>query len=306
MSIFPKRTCRNGSVTIHCNVDLSAVRSTHVTPILTLKITDPAGTEVATFEQLVLDLPAERHQAPFEVPKSGTYLRRDVPLMILASYLGGEDQREKLVELLASMPSGRHFYFSFQVPADALLGKYTASLVVHLNGRTRHSATAPGDHFFVEHLVVRRANGDKITIENEGPEPVPAKTALLSLTDTARAATVEIFDVPAHTSVTLTMAERHGYLYYNEERVAIPINGTGSPYLIRDQRVLTMTREGRTYLLRRDQEEAFELSGTAGQLWSRASSLLQVDQLGGQEIEALEDLKGAGLIRELPVAGTAT
>lgn len=307
MSIFPKRAQRGGSVTIHCNVHLAS-RQRHVMPLLRVRVVDPVGTVVAEHAQYVLALPepdaAERAAAAAAAdPVPSQHLRRDVPLLILAGYLSGATGREQLFGALSAIESGRHFYFSQLLPPDAALGRYTVDIALLLDGRVRHSATSSDDMFFVEQLelVEVQRDGDDgagfARVRNPGPEPVPARLAVL------RAGGSEIdarlLELPADTATDIPVPAGAAFLYYSEDRRIIALAGSDAPYVLRDQAMLVARKGDRVFLLQRDQDEGFELAGPAELLWRRADGLLRRDQLTPADLATYGEMVRAGVIHEV-------
>ena len=97
MSLFPKRTISGGNVTIHWNLNTSALYSKHIVPQVRIVIKNPIGEEYVLFDKHILCLPniketsASTNNSSTEGHK---YLRKELPLMILADYLAmGEIKR---------------------------------------------------------------------------------------------------------------------------------------------------------------------------------------------------------------------
>ena len=154
MSIFPKRSVPGGTVTIHWNFNTAHLTDVHICPWVRIGVKDPKGEVAMLFEGHVLGLPdpKDQHQDQDLPAPTLKYLHKNLPLMIIADYLSGRHKREKLVEILQNIQSGRHYYFTYHVAEDAPLGKYTLISEVHSGGETRYSKTAPDDFFEMEGL----------------------------------------------------------------------------------------------------------------------------------------------------------
>ena len=174
MSIFPKRAIKGSTITIHWNITLPAGMETAVCPFVRIGINTPNGQQHMLFEEHILLLPSTAAAA---VEKAGAYqyLNKHTPLLVLASYLTGPQQREKLTEILTNLQNGRHYYFTWPVPADAAPGKYNLLSEMYIDGAVKHSATAAEDFFYIEQLNISTGENGEVVIHNPGPEPVPVK-----------------------------------------------------------------------------------------------------------------------------------
>lgn len=315
MSIFPKRARPGQSVTIHWNFNTAALTATHIYPFVRIGVRDPAGQLTLLLEDHLLALPNPEPGPAAPTPAPTGELRPSLPLLVLASYLSGPRKREALVDLLRGMQTGRHFYFVYQVPADAPLGRYTLLSEVHGEGQVRHSKTAEEDFFLVESvevLAVQAAGGADwtATVRNPGPEPVPVKV-------------VEYFpgqrpnvrmtphQLPPQTTVELPLASARSFLLYSEDRQTLPLTAAyPAPTYLRNQQLLAIDKptadEPTTYVLAPGEEAGYELSGPSRALWNRADGLVtQAELLAGlPDDAALREMLAEGLLRELPASPT--
>ncbi|NMH89060.1 hypothetical protein [Flavivirga algicola] len=150
MSIFPKRAIPGKTVTIHWNFNISSLKNVHIFPRVRIGVKDPNGNVTMLFEEYVLGLPNSEDEITPQKERTFKYLKKNVPLLLLADYFDGISKREQLIERLKNIQSGRHYYFTYTLPNDAPLGKYTLVSEVHSSGEIKYSKTAADDFFFVE------------------------------------------------------------------------------------------------------------------------------------------------------------
>ncbi|MTI22872.1 hypothetical protein E1176_17705 [Fulvivirga sp. RKSG066] len=305
MSIFPKRTVRNSVVTIHWNFNTAHLTDVHVFPYVRIGVKAPDGKITMLFEDHVLGLPESDEQPQPNAKPSLKYLNKNLPLLVIAEYLSGQHQREKLIEILQNIQSGRHYYFSYQVPEDAPLGKYTLISEVHSGGEIRHSKTAKDDFFFVEKVSVKdeekSGEDSKAIVVNHSPEKTPVKIVSCTPTGAGKMKThIEVFELGENEEKAISLNSPLNFLLYNEEREVLPLQQSASAYLLRNQRVLELNKnDGNTYLLKKDKEEAYKLTPGAQSLWSKSDGLLPKSKLSEEELEAFEELSSEGLIHSI-------
>lgn len=311
MSIFPKRARPGQAVTIHWNFNTAALTATHIYPFVRIGVRDPAGQLTLLFEDYLLALPNPEPTATEAVPAPVGSLRPGLPLLVLASYLSGPRPREMLVDLLQGMQTGRHYYFVYQVPAEAPLGRYTLLSEVHGEGRVRHSKTAEEDFFLVESVEVvdfqHTGNDTSVaTVRNPGPEPVPAKVVeyFPGQQPNVRVARQEL---PPQALTRLPLTSDQAFLLYSEDRLTLPLTARRqAPTYLRSQQLLALDKftaaEPTTYVLAPGEEAGYELTGPARTLWERADGLAtQAELLAGlPDDSTLRELLAEGLLRELP------
>jgi len=306
MSIFPKRTRRGTSVTIHWNFNTSQLTQTHIMPFVRLGVQAPDGHVTLLHEGPILALPGPVPTAP--AAAVAQHLPKEVPLLVLASYLSGRHQREALVEMLRGIHTGRHYYFTYAVPAEAPLGKYTLLSELYTDGRLQHSGTAADDFFLVEELHLSPAEarlpGSLVaTVTNPGPEPVPIQVVEYHPQQQPTTAS-SVRKVPACGTLTIESAAPQCFVLYNEEREILPLRLASEPTFLRNQQLLALEKEvdGHpiTYVLTGETDEAYELTGPTRTVWHRADGLSSRAQLTDPEEQAAYQLLlDEGLIREL-------
>ncbi|MCB0486719.1 MAG: hypothetical protein KDC47_11030 [Flavobacteriaceae bacterium] len=305
MSIFPKRSVPGSTVTIHWNFNTAHLQNVHVCPWVRIGVKDPLGQITMLFEDHVLGLPDPEDDLSEGASPPLKYLNKNLPLMVIADYLSGRHKREKLVEILENIQSGRHYYFTYPVPEEAPLGKYTLISEVHSGGEIKYSKTAPDDYFLIEKISlqdVKELEGKKYAvIENHSPEKTPVKIVDCTPASPGRLATsVSVFEMAPFEKKTITLSASISFLLYNEERRLIPLTGSSSPFLLRNQQILEWTKsDGHIYLLKKDKDEAFQLTGPGKTLWQRSDGLFNKDELNDDELRVYEVLKSQELIEEI-------
>jgi hypothetical protein len=294
MSIFPKRTVAGQPVTIHWNLSTPAKLQKPITPFVRIGIIDPAGQLTMLFEEHVLILPSTGIPAPIALQQENKslYLNRHTPLLLLASYLSGGPKREKLTAILNNIQSGRHYYFTWSAPADAEPGKYKLLSEVHIDGCIHYSGTAAEDFFYVEKITAAAKEGI-ITLTNHSPEPVPVKLIHYEAGDHAQPSNIEVFDIPSSGTHQHKQEGQPVFLVYNEERIIMALHGITQKRCVRNQQYLTLQKqeagEEITYVLPREGDEGYRLTGIQQQLWEAANGLNTRAQLRQSDNSAVYD-----------------
>jgi len=304
MSIFPKRAVPGSTVTIHWNFNIAHLTNVHICPWVRIGVKAPDGKLTMLFENHVLGLPDPEEPQEDSNVLPFKYLNKNLPLLVIADYLSGRAKREVLVQILKNIQSGRHYYFTFQVPKDAPLGKYTLISEVHSSGEVRHSKTAADDFFFVERVSFKdtddAGNDNTAVIVNHSPEKTPVKIVGCTVADAGKTKThVNVFEMEALEERRVPLYAPLNFLLYNEEREVVPLQKGVPSYLLRNQQVLELPKEGTTYLLKKEAEEGYTLSEAAAALWHKANGLLPKNELSAQELEAYDELKAEGLIEDI-------
>ncbi|UOQ70195.1 hypothetical protein [Hymenobacter cellulosilyticus] len=237
------------------------------------------------------------------------HLPKNVPLLVLASYLSGRHKREALVELLQGMHTGRHYYFTYAVPAEAPLGRYMLLSELYTDGRLQHSGTAAEDFFLVEdlHLSLAEATpagGLRAVATNPGPEPVSIRVVEYQ-PERQPSTSSYVREVPAQGSLPIESSGSQCFVLYNEEREVLPVISTTEPVFLRNQQLLTLEKEvdglATTYVLTGETDNAYELTGSSRDVWHLADGLHRRSELPDPEMQtAYQDLLDEGLIQELP------
>jgi len=313
MSIFPKRTTRNSCVTIHWNFNTSRLTGAPIFPLVRIGVRSPAGAVTMLLEEHLLVLPGPADPGPVAAAKvaPAANLPKSTPLLVLASYLSGKRKRQTLVEMLEGMQSGKHYYFTFPVPASAPLGKYTLISEVHLDGQVKHSKTAAEDFFFVEEIQVTPLPGPPdgpgtTRVANLSPEPVPVKIVMYHPGQPLRREDVSVRELAPDSVTELPISGGTPFLLYSEERKMLPLFPPRGPHLLRNQQLLSLHKEENgqpaVYLLGPNEEDAYVLEGKYREIWERADGLSPVSQVCGPDnAREYREMLAADLIREIAV-----
>lgn len=307
MSIFPKRTLRGSQVTIHWNFNTATLTGKHIVPYVRIGVYAPDGRLTLLHDGHLLRLPG----LPAETPPADVVaqtLPKSVPLLVLADYLSGRQARTALVDMLRGIHTGRHYYFTYPVPPDAPLGKYTLLSEVYIDGQVRYSGTAADDFFLVEALTlgpgeVTPVGGLAATLTNPGPEPVPVRVVEYQPTQQPTTASY-VREVPAQGTLRLESAAAHCFVLYNEEREVLPVALSAEVGFLRNQQLLSLDKEVEgqavTYVLAGEDDEAYELTGPSREVWQRADGLAVRGQLDSSALQsAYQEMLEAGLIQEV-------
>lgn len=266
MSIFPKRTLPGSVVTIHWNFNTSHVTEAHVFPFVRIGVRSPDGTITMLFEQYVLGLPVIQPPAN-PASRQLLYLKKNTPLLVLADYLSSHHKREELVRILQNIQAGRHYYFTYAVPANAAPGKYSLLSEVYSNGIIRYSATASDDFFLVETVTVE--NG---TIINHSPEPVPIKVVTYQPGEKLLPENITVWEMRAQEKIPVGSFPENSLLLYNEERVCLWLRDQPAIRCIRNQQVLCVPA-GDTLHVLLPSGDAYTLGMEEKAIWEKADGI---------------------------------
>lgn len=306
MSIFPKRTVAGSTVTIHWNLTLPAGMESPVCPFVRIGIIDPAGHTHLLIEEHVLLLPSTAAPAPasLQAEDKWLYLNKHTPLLILASYLSGQQSREKLIDILTNIQNGRHYYFTWPVPRKAAPGKYRLLSEMYLEGSVKYSGTAAEDFFYVEQLAVTQEADGQVTISNPGPEAVPVKLIVYPAGDHSRPETMEVFYLPAGKIHQVTITGKSVFLVYNEERITLPLHALQQNRPLRNQQHLFIQKQEAgvpvSYVLPREGDNAYRLTGLQREIWEAADGMNAAETLRKKGGALYDEMIAHRLITEIP------
>ncbi|CAM1334930.1 hypothetical protein [Tenacibaculum aestuariivivum] len=306
MSIFPKRTIPGSTVTIHWNFNTSHLKGTHLCPFVKIGVKDPKGNITMLFKKHVIAFPTpNKDEKELESIKGPKYLNKNIPLLVIADYLKGSCKREKLVEILTNIQSGRHYYFTYNIPKDAPLGKYSLISEIHNNGNVKYSKTALDDHFWVEKisLISLTEKGTKKTaiIHNNSKEPTPVKIVKTDIDlNGCMKTNITAFEMNPEETKHILIPKGKAFLLYNEERETLSLSEKSNNYIIRNQEILSISKKKELdCLLKKDDDEAFWLSPEAKDLWDKSDGLLNKDSLSKEEIDVFKEMYEQGLIKQI-------
>ncbi|MCG7503076.1 hypothetical protein MHM83_14485 [Tenacibaculum sp. Mcav3-52] len=302
MSIFPKRTIQGTTVTIHWNFNTAHLKDKHLCPLVKIGVKDPKGNVTILFENHVVAFPEENENKEV-VPQKLKYLNKNTPLLVLASYLEGACKREKLVEILTNIQAGRHYYFTYNVPDNAPLGKYTLVSEVHNNGNIKYSKTHLDDHFWVEKVsLINVKKEEKIAMVcNHSEEKTPVKIVRCFINSEGCMKTeMEAFEMNPNETKSLSISTGNTFLLYNEEREIVPLLEETPIHLIKNHEILLVSKSPElNYLMKKDTDEAFSLTSEAKELWDKADGLLTKNSLSKKELEIFKEMEAEGLIKQV-------
>jgi mannose-6-phosphate isomerase-like protein (cupin superfamily) len=288
MSIFPKRTVRGGTVTIHWNVNPPVGLDKPLCPFVRIGVIDPGGQTHVLFEEHVLLLPA-----------AAPHLPKNTALLVLASYLAGQQSREKLIDILNNLQTGRHYYFAWKAPDDALPGKYKLLSEMYLEGSLLGSTTAAEDFFYVDQITIADDAQGNVTIHNPGPEAVPVKLISYSPQHHHQPDTLEVFNLAAGQERQITIEDKSVFLLYSEERITVPLHALHQPRALRNQQMLSITKQEVLYALPRTGNDAYSLTGLQAALWQAADGINTAASLRAIDNTVYNDLLTHRLITEI-------
>ena len=308
MSIFPKRTIAGSNVTIHWNFNTTAIIGEHLCPFVSIGVIDPLGNITMLLEEYVLVLPSitkERYGDPNKNPT--TFLEKNIPLMLLADYLSGRQKREKLVEILENIQSGRHSYFTYVVPENAVPGKYKLLSEVHIDGVTKYSRTAEEDFFYVEKITITsddKVGTSNIMITNHSPEPSPVKIISYQPGCTITNADIQILELSGNESKKISNSGKQQFLSYNEERIIIPLHDLEGRRCVRNQQLLSTNKKLENdeliYVMHKEKELGFKLTGATKDIWMKADGITTKEDIRTESnYEAYDEMIANQLIFEI-------
>jgi hypothetical protein len=268
-------------------------------------VRDPKGEVTMLFEKHVLSLPAIKASPVTEDAPKPLYLNKNFPLLVVSEYLSGKYSREKLVDILENIQSGRHFYFVYQVPMDAPLGRYELVSEVISGGEVRHSKTAQDDYFYIEEISLSQirssAHNIQATIVNHSPDPTPVKVIAYRATGQISPDDISAFELEGFEEREISLDSPYGFVSYNEEREVLPLQ-TG-PRIIRDPYFSDLVKEGKSYLMHRDCEESFVLDGEIKKIWDFSDGLEEGKTLSGMNDGAFREMIEHKLIYPIDQTG---
>ncbi len=305
MSIFPKRTIPKSTVTIHWNFNIAHLNEVHIFPWVRIGVKDPNGKITMLFENNVLGLPNSNQKVDVNGKPVLQFLNKNIPLLVIAEYLQGQASKEKLVEILQNIQSGRHYYFTYHVPEDAPIGKYTLVSEIHSNGNVRLSKTRNDDFFFVEKISLKKCDHatQKAIVYNHSEEKTPVKIVSYYKDDQNKTQIkIRVFEMLPQANTEIALLSANDYLLYNEEREAIPLTTVSNNYIIRNQEILQLIKtNGQSFLIKKDNDEAYELKDETKNLWNKADGLLPFDTLNPEETEQFKELHKEGVLKKIKI-----
>lgn len=135
MSVFPRRVGHGDTVVVHANILGRALATTAAYAELHLTVTDPLGAETQLLRRTILSAPWPAVTATDGDVEAAGGVRKELPLVVLASMLAGPADRQRLLDVLSNIQDGTHFYAAYQVPTDGAPGRYVVRVEVRSDGR---------------------------------------------------------------------------------------------------------------------------------------------------------------------------
>jgi hypothetical protein len=309
MSIFPKRTVPSKGVTIHWNFNTAHLKGVHIFPFVRIGVKRPDGVITMLYEGNILALPDEKDDLIENEIIKYKYLNKNTPLLVLADYLSGTSKREVLIDILSAIQSGRHYYFYYDVPVDAPIGKYELISEVHSNGEIRYSKTASDDYFFVEKLTLKKITKDSgqyiAIIQNPSMQPIPVKVVECVENGLDISTKLQVFEIPASEEISITYHSEKTFLLYNEEREVIPLIEGSGLFPLRNQQLLSLSKkedsEEVIYVVPKDTDDAFKLSSLSKEVWLKSDGLNTNETFKNNHLynDVYQELLESGLVHEI-------
>lgn len=309
MSIFPKRTVPNKGVTIHWNFNTAHLTGVHIFPFVRIGVKRPDGVVTMLYEGNILALLDSKEETKENETPKYKYLNKNTPLLVLADYLSGFAKREILVDILSAIQSGRHYYFYYNIPDDAPLGKYELISEVHSNGEIRYSKTATDDFFFVEKLQLKeiKKHSEVFTaiVQNLSTKPVPVKIVECIENEMDLSTQLQVFEIPASKEISITYHSEKTFLLYNEEREIIPLMEGSGLLSLRNQQLLSLSKKEASdeviYVIPKDTEDTFKLDTVSKEIWLKADGLNSKETFENDFAykDVYQELVQSGLIQEI-------
>lgn len=296
MSIFPKRTISGQTVTIHWNFNVSHLHDQHAIPYVKLGVKAPNGSISMLYEGYVIGLPTVAETPLKPQPEKLLYLNKNTPLLMLTNLIAGRDNHEELLRILENIQSGRHFYFSYCLPNNAEVDKYTLISEVYRNGQIKYSSTQKEDYFFVEKIDIISKSCNEVAIVNTSRENCPIKILHYTPTIEMRADAIDVLELKGKEIKTLKVTP-NTFLVYNEERIVVPLYDHCAPRYVRNQQLPTIEKNEVLYVLQ-NRDSVFELNGLPKKIWL-ASDGISTMLTDPQAAPVYEEMEHQGLIHKI-------
>lgn len=274
MSLFPIRLKPGGTITVH-------LRFRGPNPVWIQRkdyLIDPRGQRKICYERTIPYIPsAMRTEDERKLIINTGQIFGGAPLLMAARYLQSEAKRtDYFMDMLVGLRDDMHHYYTFKIPEDAPLGRYSFELEDRINGKVLTSQTADTDYFFVEKLeLVKTISQGKACIayiENHSPEPVLAQLCEFSA-DPNKAYTQKIIQLDAQKTTEVLFHEA-AILMYRDGEDFLRLNKEKS--CLRNPIFQATPNAGFILIYINDafSKRAYELVGQAQEIWQRADGFL--------------------------------
>ncbi len=303
MSLFPKRVKRGGRLIVHTRYRAPDL----VVAYLRTLVEDPTGHRHVLDERELVYFPKASQAGGPSIDAENSVFAATPPA-IFAEYLS---QTEAGVPLLLDFFEGcersTHRYLSYQLPADALPGRYHVHLETVTEGNFARSTTSEFDHFYLDLIeVLGLVKGEKenlLVVRNASPAETPVDLVEISdgLNPSMRRQGLAL--APLSTT-EIPVRSRKACLSYLDNTEVIRASVDREPFVQRNLR----------YRFRDDQERrqtyvssvtgeapmALILRGNARDIWLGASGFITKPELGSlSESREYAILRSDGLISEI-------
>jgi hypothetical protein len=175
---------------------------------------------------------------------------------------------------------------------------------MYIDGSVKHSGTSTEDFFYIEQLNIDTYAGGEVIIHNPGPEPVPAKLITYLAGHHQRPEAMEVFYISPGERRNVNTAGKSIFLVYNEERITIPLHTYQQPRTLRNQFHLFLQKEKdgeqQSYVLPREGETAWRLSGPQREIWQSADGMHSAALVKEKHSAGYDEMLAQGLITEIP------
>lgn len=303
MSVFPKRTIRGKGVTIHWGFGalhkLGGLRFSHAK----IQVKNPNGVLTTLFEKNFQILPYEKEEERISPNKmSKKSLSGVTPLLLLSDYLSGPRINKKaLTSHFERLGNSRHFYFYYDIPEEAPLGKYEILSEVFIDGIGYESNTKDSDFFFVEELTISNVSsidkGYVFEAKNHSPESCP----IMIVEYFSESISKKVLNMEPLESKRITCS-KDVCLFYNESRESIPIT-LSSKKVFRNPKFFALEKEDdgvkKIYVMdSSNNNDAYIFEDSYLEIWEKSNGSISANELKKIDEKVYLEMKNRKLIIE--------
>jgi hypothetical protein len=270
MSVFPKKILAGECVIVHNAFHTSKFEEGIYFPLLEIWITDPDGIKKMVHSKVtpIIAFDSQKTEEIYQHNQTTKY--KQLPLVALSNYLCNYANSEDLVNTLQALKSGRHYYFSYQLPLCSSPGKYKVEAIHYLNGEKYASRDSSEDVFYVERIEVSYLK-KHVLLKNNSNESTSIKLIFLDSKHTIISYSTTLMKGGEKLEVNY---KTKCVLMYNEDRKVIPLFTESTrgilknpklPHIIKNKSKPIVTVFGR------DSADAFQLEDEYYQLWNASN-----------------------------------
>lgn len=278
MSIFPKRTLRGKGVTIHWGLNFTHTANNLRYAFIRIQVKTPSKKVVNLCEDYIQLLPNLCNTKNENGEEGDKFLSKGTPLLLLADFLsGGRHKKQKLVELFKRINEARHFYFYYEIPENAELGRYDIVSEFYVDGKCYKSSTIEEDFFYVESIELNdiREVMDEFhfSVKNNSSESCPIK---MMEYDNNNKVEINITSLLPNEKRHLK-CRKGSYILYNEEREMLTLEPKDRKRPLRNPETFHFEKEEKeekpkAYLILSN-DEAFTLEGKSKSIWEMSNGI---------------------------------